>query len=270
VARKIKKTHWGGDLERFRSSYRATELLKSFRGIARSALACFAALCALGVHNVAFASEEKARALAERAHPGKKVESVRKLPNAALYEIVMGRDLVYTDLDANVLLIGNVFDAKTLASITEARKTELLRFSPKLIPMETAIKTVRGNGRDAIYVFADPNCAFCKTFEVELLKLSDVTIHTVIYPVLGTDSLAKARDILCAPSPERAWRAWMDAGVAPPAANAACQPSFERIIAFGRTQEIGITPTTIYGIGDRVVGKVPAVSIESVVKRARG
>lgn len=238
--------------------------------VRRAALSVVATLFALFFSTGGFASEEKARALAERAHPGKKVDSVRKLPNAALYEIAMGRDLVYTDLDANVLLIGNVFDAKTLSSITETRKTELLRFSPKLIPMETVIKTVRGNGRDAIYVFADPNCAFCKTFEVELLKLSDVTIHTVIYPVLGADSVAKARDILCAASPERAWRAWIDTGVAPSTAGAKCQPSFARILEFGRVNEIGITPTTVYGIGDRVTGKVPAVTIETVLKRARG
>lgn len=235
----------------------------------RVAFSVIATLCALFYSTGGFASEEKARVLAERAHPGKKVDSVRKLPNAALYEVVMGRDLVYTDLDANVLLVVNLFDAKTLSSITETRKTELLRVSPKLIPMETVIKTVRGNGRDAIYVFADPNCAFCKTLEVELLKFSDVTIHTVIYPVLGPESLAKTRDILCAASPERAWRAWMDAGVAPPAANAAFQPSFEQILAFGRTQEIGITPTTIYGIGDRVVGKAPATAIDGGLKRVR-
>jgi thiol:disulfide interchange protein DsbC len=236
----------------------------------REALGVFVAFASFCVAAQSAANEEKARGLAERAHPGKKIESVRKLPNAPLYEIVIGRDLVYTDLDANVLFIGNVFEAKTLASITEARKTELLRFSPKLIPIETVIKTVRGNGRDAIYVFADPNCVFCKSFEAELLTLSDVTINTVLYPVLGADSVAKSRDILCSASPERAWRAWMDAGAAPPAADAACQPSFARIIEFGRDQEIGITPTTIYGSGDRVAGKVPAATIAAVLKRVRG
>jgi thiol:disulfide interchange protein DsbC len=227
----------------------------------------FATLCLAGQVS---ASEEKARALAERAHPGKKVESSRKLPNAPLYEIWIGRELVYTDLEATVLLVGNVLDGKTLASLTDARRTELQRFSPKLIPPETTIKTVLGSGRDAIYVFADPNCAFCKTFEVELLKLTDVTVHTVLYPVLGADSVAKSRDILCAPSPQSAWRAWIDAGVAPPPADAACQPSFAPILEFGRNNDIGLTPTTIYGTGDRVTGKVPAVTIETLLKRARG
>jgi thiol:disulfide interchange protein DsbC len=213
--------------------------------------------------------ESRARALAERAHPGKKVESFRKLPNAPFYEIWIARGLVYTDLDATLLFIGNMFDAKTLASLTEARKTELLRFSPTSIPRETIIKTVRGTGRSAIYVFADPNCAFCKSFEAELLKLNDVTIHTVLYPVLGADSVAKSRDILCAASPERAWRAWIDTGVAPAAAADGCHPSFTQILEFGQKNDIGLTPTTIYGIGDRVVGKVPAAAIDGVLKRVR-
>jgi len=215
-------------------------------------------------------AEQRVRALAERAHPGKQATGVRKLPNLPLYEVIVGRDILYTDLDATVLFIGNVFEAKNLTSLTEARKTELLRFSPKSIPTETLIKTVRGNGRDVIYVFADPNCAFCKNFETELLTLKDVTIYTVVYPVLGPDSVAKARNILCSSSPERAWRAWMDAGTAPSAAAATCQPSFAQILEFGRSNEIGLTPTTIYGTGDRVTGKVPAVTISAVLKRARG
>lgn len=215
-------------------------------------------------------AEQRVRALAERAHPGKQATGIRKLPNLPLYEVIVGRDILYTDLDATVLFIGNVFEAKNLTSLTEARKTELLRFPPKSIPTETLIKTVRGNGRDVIYVFADPNCAFCKNFETELLTLKDVTIYTVLYPVLGPDSVAKARNILCSPSPERAWRAWMDAGTAPSAAAASCQPSFAQILEFGRSNEIGLTPTTIYGTGDRVTGKVPAVTISAVLKRARG
>lgn len=213
--------------------------------------------------------EARARVLVERAHPGQKIESFRKLPNAPFYEFWIGRGLAYTDLDATVLFIGNVLDGKTLASLTDARRTELQRFAPASIPPETIIKTVRGSGRDAIYVFADPNCSFCKSFEAELLTLTDVTIHTVLYPVLGADSIAKARDILCSASPERAWRAWMDAGTPPAKADATCQPSFARVLEFGHANEIGITPTTIYGSGDRVVGKVPAASIVTVLKRAR-
>jgi thiol:disulfide interchange protein DsbC len=227
--------------------------------------------CACFIASPTLASdiESRARALAERAHPGKKIESFRKLPNAPFYEIWIGRGIVYTDLDATVLFIGNLFDAKTLASLTEARKTELQRFSLESIPTSTIIKTVRGNGRNAIYVFADPNCAFCKSFEAELLTLTDITIHTVLYPVLGADSIAKSRDILCAASPERAWRVWIDSGIAPPTAAASCQPSFTQILEFGSNNDIGLTPTTIYGIGDRVVGQVPAAAIDGVLKRVR-
>jgi protein-disulfide isomerase len=61
----------------------------------------------------------------------------------------------------------------------------------------------------------------------------------------------------------------MDAGTAPSAAAATCQPSFAQILEFGRSNEIGLTPTTIYGAGDRIVGKVPAVTIGAVLKKAR-
>ena len=65
----------------------------------------------------------------------------------------------------------------------------------------------QGSGKRRLAVFGDPNCGYCKRLERDLVALKDVTIYTVVYPVLGPDSLDKPRAIVCAPNPAIASRA---------------------------------------------------------------
>lgn len=212
--------------------------------------------------------EARARILAERLFPGKKVESFRKLPELPFYELWINRYLLYTDLDAKVLITGDMLRASDLSSLREMRIGELDRIAQKDIPLETAVKTVLGKGANKIVVFADPNCGYCKQFETQLKTLDNVTIYTVLYPVLGVDSTAKSRNILCAANPSSAWRAWMESGVEPPAAAEQCRPNFDKVAAFGREHHIAITPTTVYADSHRQPGTMPAMTINTLIAKA--
>jgi thiol:disulfide interchange protein DsbC len=205
--------------------------------------------------------EAAARRLAERAFIGKRVESFRQLPGLPFYEMWIDHTLVYADLEARVLIIGNLLDGKTLRNLREERLGELMAVPLDEMPLESAIKTVRGTGRNKLVVFADPNCGSCRNFEPELKALRDVTLYTVVYPVLGPESRAKARAILCAPVPADAWRAWMDRRVVPPDPPAGCDPPLDRIVEFGKKKDIAITPTSFLANGKRLVGRLPAATL---------
>lgn len=215
------------------------------------------------------ADEAAARRLAERTFIGKPIDAFRKLPELPFYEIWIDRTLVYTDLEAKVLILGDLLDGTTLGNLRQKRVSELLAVSLKDLPLDQAIKTVHGSGSYKLVVFADPNCGFCKRFEADLKTLKDVTIYTVIYPVLGPDSRIKARAILCAPNPGKAWRAWMDEGLAPPIPAEACQPPLDQVVTFGRKNDIGVTPTTFLENGKRLAGTVPAATLTSEMTAAR-
>jgi thiol:disulfide interchange protein DsbC len=243
---------------------------KQARSIATILVAACAAFGALLTGAAAHASDVEARAriLAERLFPGKKVEAFRKLPELPFYELWINRYLLYTDLDAKVLITGDMLRASDLSSMREMRIGELERIAQKDIPLETAVKTVQGKGGNKIVVFADPNCGYCKQFETQLKTLDNVTIYTVLYPVLGPDSIAKSRNILCAANPSAAWRAWMESGVEPPAAAEQCKPNFDKVTAFGREHHIAITPTTVYADSHRQPGTMPAMTINTLIGKA--
>ncbi len=244
----------------------------SLRAPQSSVRRCFSLLlctAALAFASVASATEAAARQLAERAFVGKTIDAFRQLPDLPFYEIWIDHTLVYTDLDARVLILGNLMDGKTLANLRQARISELLAIPLKDLPLAGAIKTVQGRGTHKLVVFADPNCGYCKLFEAELKKLKHVTIYTVIYPVLGPDSRDKARAILCAPKPARAWRAWMDNRQPPPAPAATCQPELDQVVAFGKKNDISVTPTTFLANGMRLAGTTPAVTLIKEIAAAR-
>ncbi len=191
-----------------------------------------------------------------------KIDEVGKTPVAGLYEVrVNGSQLFYTDADGSYLLQGHLIDVKARKNLTEERIEKLSAIDFDKLPLQDAIKTVRGNGRRRLVVFEDPNCGYCKQFERELASVDNVTIHLFLYPVLGPDSVVKSHNIWCAKDRARAWSDWMARGTVPEAKS--CDTAaVERNRAFGEKHNITGTPTLFFADGTRVPGAIPAAQVE--------
>ena len=185
-----------------------------------------------------------------------KVDGVTKT-SYGLYEIRLGDDIMYTDEKVTYLLVGNLIDSKTRENVTEERKAKLSAIKFEDLPLEAAVKTVRGSGKRAIAVFADPNCGFCKRFEQELATLKDVTIYTFLYPILDSgnrgDSTRKAKAVWCSRDRSKAWLDLMLKGTNP-AVGTDCETPLARNLELGQKMGISGTPTTFTSEGERIVG----------------
>ena len=107
-----------------------------------------------------------------------------------------------------------------------------------------------------------------KRFERDMLSVSDVTVYTFLYPVLGTDSREKSRDIWCAKDKALAWRAWMLDATQPARATGGCDTAvLERNLALGRKHRITGTPALVFANGKRIPG---ALAAEQVRKELAG
>lgn len=49
------------------------------------------------------------------------------------------------------------------------------------LPLDQAVKTVKGNGKRILVTFEDPNCGYCKKLGKELVPVNDVTIYTFYF-----------------------------------------------------------------------------------------
>jgi thiol:disulfide interchange protein DsbC len=194
---------------------------------------------------------------------GVKVDAVAKTPYLGLYEVRVDSEIFYTDEKVNYIITGSIIDGRTMQNMTEKRQRELSAIKWENLPLESAIKTVRGNGKRTLAIFADPNCGYCKRFEKDLAKVDDVTIYTFLYPILSEDSHEKSKAIWCAADKSKAWSNAMLNDSIP--AKARCDTPIEKNLELGRKYRITGTPTLVFHDGQRVPGQIPLAQLEKML-----
>lgn len=210
------------------------------------------------------AQEASVKKLIEpRMGEGAKVDSVTKTPYSGLFEVRIGSDIVYTDEKAQYLFVGRVLDAKTYQDYTKARVDEISKIKFSDLPLASAMKTVKGNGKRVIAVFEDPNCGYCKRFEQTLQGMDNVTVYTFLYNILSEDSVVKSKNIWCSADRVKAWDDWMLNNKAAAAAPANCTTPHEKVFELGRKLKITGTPTIFFADGTRVPGAIDAKGLEA-------
>ena len=211
----------------------------------------------------AFASEATVKAAFQKRYPDVVVEGVNKTPLPGIYEVFANGDLIYTDEKATYIFVNaNLVDAEKKTNLSEERMNQLTSIKFDQLPLNLAFKKVKGKGTRKLAYFADPNCGYCKKFEQDLTKINDVTIYVFLYPVLGPDSLAKAKSIWCSKDRVKAWDDQLVNGVAPTAPGTCDTSTIDKTVAFGKQKGIKGTPTMFFADGQRVPGAIPVEMIE--------
>ncbi len=214
----------------------------------------------------AHADENEIRKSLESKFPNiGKLEHVVKTPYAGLYEIVIGDHLLYTDEHGVYLFDGSVIDAKSRTDLTEARRQQLFSIDFSKLPLNLAIKKVKGNGQRKLAYFADPNCSFCKKLEKEMTKVNNVTLYLFMYPIFpGSPEIV--RNIACSKNPLKVWEDKMLKDVEPPQAK--CNYSSDRIVALAQQLRVNGTPNLIFADGTQFPGYMPAGDLEKALDAA--
>jgi len=208
------------------------------------------------------ASEATVKATIEKKYPQLQIESVTKTPFAGIYEVYANGQLLYADEKVEFLFVnGSMIDIDKKTNLTEERMAVLTAIKFDQLPLDLAFKKVKGKGTRKLAYFGDPNCGYCKKFEQELTKIDDLTVYVFLYPVLGKDSLEKAKSIWCSKDRVKAWNDQLVNGVAPTAAGT-CATPIDKILAFGKQKNISGTPTLFFSDGQRVPGAIPGEMIE--------
>jgi thiol:disulfide interchange protein DsbC len=195
---------------------------------------------------------------------GAKIESVKETPYAGLYELRVAGDILYTDKKGEYLIVGHVYDAKSSQDLTRARIEDINKIKFSDLPLDSAIKQVKGDGKRVIAVFEDPNCGYCKRLRQTTLKTIDnVTIYTFLYNILSEDSIVRSRNIWCSADRGKAWDDWMINGKAAPAAPADCQAPNDKVLALGQKLHVQGTPAIFFADGSRIPGAIDQKTLEA-------
>lgn len=231
----------------------------------RTAVLAVATVTGFAASLSANASEETVRKNMEAFIGAPAVESVTKTPYGGLYEVLLKNgQLVYSDEKGSFIVDGSVIDMKTRRDVTQARLNELAAIDFSTLPLDQAIKQVKGKGTRVIASFEDPNCGYCKRLAKELAGMDDVTIYTFLYPILSPDSTSKSNNIWCAKDRAKAWNNWILDGKVP--ADADCDVNtVAKNVELGQKLRITGTPTLFLADGRRIGGYVPAAELEKAL-----
>jgi len=241
-------------------------MMKKLRSIA-----AIAALATIATY--ALADEATVKKVVETAYPKFKVEKVTKTPYAGLYEVFMGGQIIYTDEKMTFLIAeGRLVDPKTKKDITGERLEELTRIDFNSLPLDQAIKVVKGNGSRKLVVFSDVDCPYCKRLERnELANITDVTVYTFLYPIeqLHPDAANKSKLIWCANNRVKAWEDWILRDTLP-TSSGNCEVPLEKVGQLAKKAGVNSTPTLIFADGKRMLGAQPYKEIERMLNAASG
>jgi thiol:disulfide interchange protein DsbC len=195
-------------------------------------------------------------------YPATKITAVRETPAKGIYEVIIGRNVAYTDEAGRYMIFGHLYDMKEQRDMTAGVLEALNKVDMAMLPEADAIKKIQGRGERKMFVFSDPDCPYCKRLESELAKVDNVTIYTLLYPLDGLhpDARKKAEAIWCAKYRVKAWDEFMQKGTLPESRS--CDNPIERNIRLGNSLGINGTPTIIFEDGAITPGMLPAAEIE--------
>lgn len=215
---------------------------------------------------VAHADEKQIRQIVEPKLGGAKIEAVQPAPVAGLFEVRFrtpsGVQILYTDAKAENILDGNIYDAKTGRNLTEERISKLSAIKFESLPLDRAVKIVRGNGKRVAAMFSDPYCPACQAFEQTLQQVDDMTLYVFMFPVIRPERIDHSKSVWC--SPDRS-KAWLDLALRKkvPAAAPTCENPVESTVQFGQSIGVRATPTLFFENGERVQGGMPLAQLRA-------
>lgn len=190
------------------------------------------------------------------------VDQVNRSPIPGLYEVVTGDHIFYTDESAQYLIDGQLFDLKARTNITEARARKLFAIDFSQLPLDLAVKKVKGNGSRKMAYFTDPNCGYCKKLEHELQNVNDVTLYLFLYPIFE-GSAEKVQAIWCSKDKVKTWDDLMLRGVQPAAGK--CEAPSTRVLELGKKLRVNGTPALIFANGVINPGYMPAADLNKAL-----
>lgn len=213
---------------------------------------------------------DSVKAMLSAKFPATKVDRIEASLIPGLFEVTMGENIAYVTPDGRYFLFGHIYDMEKREDLTAGKKAKIPQ--PKAsfseLPLGDAVKTVRGDGSRKIAVFADPNCPYCKKFEVELEKVDNVTVYTFLTPILSENSKERSAAVWCSADRAAAWRSMMVAGqnVTRPVGD--CDFTvFDRTQALASRLKIRGTPSYIVQDGTMGSGATPAAAINALLAK---
>jgi len=180
----------------------------------------------------------------EKRSPPISPRSISPTPILGIYEVYSDGSIFYMDKTASFALVGgSLLNDISKKNLTEDRLQELGKIKFADLPLQNAIKIIKGTGAYKFAIFTDPDCPYCKSLEQGLAnhEINDYTAYIFLYPLkkLHPEATAKSEFIWCAKDKAEAWTSWMIKGINP--VKATCENPISQNVKLA--EDIGVNGT---------------------------
>lgn len=234
------------------------------RSLVRLAVSLALAAPLTSAAGAAASPEATIRGALKERFPDISIVDVKPAQAAGLYEVFTGDGIAYATATGDYLVLGSLMDTRTRRNLTSESMDARNVIDFGTLPLDQAIKTVKGDGKRRLAVFSDPDCPYCQELETELAAVTNVTIYTFLYPIaaLHPAAPAKAQAIWCSQDRVASWTHWMTEKRDPVAVPNCKDDPLEEVQALGKKLRINSTPTMFLVNGKRVSGALPGAQID--------
>ena len=199
----------------------------------------------------------------KKNYPATSFSDIKKTPIEGIYQVGLGRNIVYVEKSGRYFLFGRMFDMLEQKDLTGDVSSDESKLKFADLPLKDAIKVKKGNGKRVFAVFTDPDCPFCKQLESTVSRMDDYTMYLFLYPIasLHPNAPEVAESIWCHSNQAKAFQEYVLDGVKP--ARKTCNNPIQRNIALADKYGMSGTPTLIHSNGAVAPGAMPRQDLES-------
>ena len=231
------------------------------------------ALCALLAGVAAHAADAVTSRLMQTLSarfPKIRIDAVEPSPMPGIYQVIAQNQIVYVDASGDHMIVGNMMDTRTKQNLSAQAIDAHESIDFKSLPLDEAIKIVKGDGSRKMALFADPDCPYCKRLEQDMSASTNVTIYLFLFPLeqVHPHALADAKAIWCAPDRASAWTNWMVSQTPIPTGGSCANDPIGKIAVLARSLGVHATPTMFLENGRRIGGLIPQSQLQQMLAQA--
>ncbi len=138
----------------------------------------------------------------QQVFPDIDISRVNSTPIDNIYEVMIGLDVIYMTGDARFVLKGDLIDMEGMHNLSEDLRASLRADLLNNIPENEYIEFASEDNKDAIYVFTDVDCSYCRKLHRDVAELNNnaITVRYLAYPGGGkrSPSHQKMVNVWCA------------------------------------------------------------------------
>jgi len=202
----------------------------------------------------------------EKRRPGIKVDAVSVTPIPGLYQVVVGTQVVYMDLDAHYMLDGDMVNLLTAKNYSEDAKFKIRLTVLDDLGEENMLVYKPKKVEHQITVITDIDCPYCRRLhnEMDEYMASNVEVRYIFMPLKGSSDIKKTESVWCAEDKKLA----LDmAKAGDDIETLSCDNPLAAQMEAARKLGVRGTPAIVLETGEMLPGYIPAKKLVAELRK---